>query len=291
MKLKRPVTVIGLGFMGSALARALASAGFNVCAWTRSAARRAEFSNEFHVPASAVDAVKAAEIIVLCVTNFDASAEFLEVAGLAEALRGKTLLQLTSESPEEARRFAALAEPLGVAVLDGAIATMPASIGNRDAVIYYSGDRAIFDREHDILAAIAGKPTYCGADSSDASSMDMAWLSLFYSAALGLIQGIAICQAAQLDPSTYLNATPSYLPEILAMSKDFERQTRLGNFTGNQANMALHLGGAAQVLALCAAKGLDTRLPQAAVDLIQKSIDAGFAELEFAVAAKIIRPS
>ena len=178
-----------------------------------------------------------------------------------------------------------------MAVLDGAIATMPASIGNRDAVIYYSGDRAIFDREHDILAAIAGKPTYCGTDPSDASSMDMAWLSLFYSAALGLIQGIAICQAAQLDPSTYLNATPSYLPEILAMSKDFERQTRLDNFTGNQANMTLHLGGAAQVLAVCAAKGLDTRLPQAAVDLIQKSIDAGFAELEFAVAAKVIRPS
>jgi 3-hydroxyisobutyrate dehydrogenase-like beta-hydroxyacid dehydrogenase len=290
MQLKRPVTVIGLGFMGSAIARALASAGFNVCAWSRSAARRAEFSKEFYVPASAVDAVKAADVIVLCITNFDASAEFLGLAGLAEALRGKTLVQLTSESPEEARRFATLTEPLGVAVLDGAIATMPASIGNRDAVIYYSGDRALFDRAHNILAAMAGKPTYCGADPSDASSMDMAWLSLFYSAALGLIQGIAICQAARLDPSTYLNATPSYLPEILAMSKDFERQTRLDNFTGNQANMTLHLGGAAQVLAVCTAKGLDTRLPQAVVDLIQKSIDAGFAELEFAVAAKVIRP-
>lgn len=289
--MKRTVTVIGLGFMGSSLARAMLSAGFDVCAWTRSAVRRAEYAGQFRVAASPVEAVNAADVIVLCITNYDAAAAFVQLAGVAEALRGKTILQLTSESPDEARSFATLVKALGAAVLDGAIATMPASIGNSEAVIYYSGDKAIFDREHDVLVALSGKPTYCGAEPSDASSMDMAWLSLFYSAALGLIQGIAICQSARLDPSTYLDATPSYLLEILAMSKDFERQTRLDNFTGNQANMTLHLGGAAQVVAFCQAKGLDVRLPRAAVDLIQKSIDAGFAELESAVAAKAIMAS
>jgi 3-hydroxyisobutyrate dehydrogenase-like beta-hydroxyacid dehydrogenase len=287
--LKRAVTVIGLGFMGSALASALAAAGFHVHAWTRSASRRADYAATFEVPESPADAARAAEVIVLCITNFDAAKDFLELPGVAAAVNGKTLVQLTSESPEEAQQFAALAASFGAQVLDGAIATMPASIGNSDAVINYSGDKTIFDRERDILTALAGKPTYCGADPGDASSMDMAWLSLFYSAALGLIQGIAICQAAKLDPSVYLNATPSYLPEILAMSIDFERQTRLDNFTGDQANMAIHLGGAAQVLAFCAKKGLDIRLPQAAVDLIQASIDAGYADLEFAVAAKVIR--
>ncbi len=287
--MKRAVTVIGLGFMGSALADALSVAGFHVHAWTRSASRRADYAARFEVPESAADAVLAAEVTVLCISNFDAAKEFLEIPEVAAAVSGKALVQLTSESPEEARQFATLAASLGAEVLDGAIATMPASIGNADAVIYYSGDKTIFDRERDILTALAGKPTYCGADAGDASSMDMAWLSLFYSAALGLIQGIAICQAAKLDPSVYLNATPSYLPEILAMSVDFERQTRLDDFTGNQANMAIHLGGAAQVLAFCVKKGLDIRLPKVAVDLIQASIDAGHADLEFAVAAKVIR--
>ena len=111
--MKRPVAVIGLGFMGSALARALACAGFNVCAWSRSAARRAEFSNELYVPASAVDAVKASDVIVLCITNFDASAAFLELAGLAEALRGKTLLQLTSEFSRGSSAFRDLGRAVG----------------------------------------------------------------------------------------------------------------------------------------------------------------------------------
>jgi hypothetical protein len=72
---------------------------------------------------------------------------------------------------------------------------------------------------------MSGQPVYCGADPADASSMDMAWLSFFYGASLGLVQGIAICQAAKLDPHVFLKATPSYLQEILAVSVDFERQT------------------------------------------------------------------
>jgi len=139
------------------------------------------------------------------------------------------------------------------------------------------------------LSAMSGRPVYCGADPGDASSMYMAWLSFFYGASLGRVQGRAICRAANLDPSVFLEATPSSMQEIVAMSVDFERQTRIDDFSGDQSNMLLHLGGAEQVLALCSRKGLDTRLPRAAVEIIQRAIDAGFANLELAVAAKVMQ--
>jgi hypothetical protein len=44
-----------------------------------------------------------------------------------------------------------------------------------------------------------------------------------------------------------------------------------------------------KVLATCAKKGLDTRLSQAAVEIVQRAIDAGFADSELAVAAKVMR--
>jgi 3-hydroxyisobutyrate dehydrogenase-like beta-hydroxyacid dehydrogenase len=45
-------------------------------------------------------------------------------------------VQLSSESPEEARQFSAMVARLGGSGLDGAIATMPAGIG-KDTIIYY----------------------------------------------------------------------------------------------------------------------------------------------------------
>jgi 3-hydroxyisobutyrate dehydrogenase-like beta-hydroxyacid dehydrogenase len=66
----RSVAVIGLGLMGAALARALKASGLDVYAWTRSAIRRRDFSDDFIVHTTAIEAVNAAEVTVLCITNF-----------------------------------------------------------------------------------------------------------------------------------------------------------------------------------------------------------------------------
>src|ERR1041385_5122373 len=98
------VTVIGLGNMGSALARALQDApqGCAVSVWNRSPEKAASLVEKGTVLApSAAAALAASPIILVCVTNYAAANGILAEA--VTNLAGKVLVQLSTGSPQEAR--------------------------------------------------------------------------------------------------------------------------------------------------------------------------------------------
>ena len=67
------VSVIGLGLMGSALAKALVAKGYEVTVWNRSHEKAAEFAGLTQVADSVFDAFSASSVIVVCVLNYEAS--------------------------------------------------------------------------------------------------------------------------------------------------------------------------------------------------------------------------
>src|ERR1044071_1770775 len=98
------VTVIGLGNMGFALARALldASEGRTVTIWNRSPEKAVAMVEKGAVLAPSVDAaIKASPIILICVTNYVAANRIL--SEVASHLQGKLFVQFTTGSPQEAR--------------------------------------------------------------------------------------------------------------------------------------------------------------------------------------------
>ena len=88
------VTVIGLGNMGSALARALLDApqGRAVTVWNRSPEKAAPLVDKGAILApSAAEAMQASPVILVCVTNYAAANQILGEA--ATYLSGKRLVQ------------------------------------------------------------------------------------------------------------------------------------------------------------------------------------------------------
>ena len=73
------VTVIGLGNMGAALARALLGNGREVTIWNRSPEKAASLVEKGAVLApSAAAAIAASPIIIVCVTNYAAANHILD---------------------------------------------------------------------------------------------------------------------------------------------------------------------------------------------------------------------
>jgi 3-hydroxyisobutyrate dehydrogenase-like beta-hydroxyacid dehydrogenase len=62
----RTVSVLGLGLMGSALARALLANGLEVTVWNRSPEKAAEFEGLAPVANSVLEACAASSVIVVC---------------------------------------------------------------------------------------------------------------------------------------------------------------------------------------------------------------------------------
>ncbi|NNH74437.1 NAD(P)-dependent oxidoreductase [Nocardia uniformis] len=159
---QRMVTVIGLGPMGQAMVRAFLAAGVAVTVWNRSA-EKADAMVELGAKRAdtVAEALTANEVIVLSLTHYSAMYDVL--GQVADHLRGKVIANLSSDSPENARKGAAWAEEHGAQFLTGGVIADGESIESPESYIFYSGPRAVFDEHADLLRLLT--PTeYLGED-------------------------------------------------------------------------------------------------------------------------------
>ena len=116
------VTIIGLGAMGSALAGALISSGHKATVWNRTAAKAAPLAERgAQVADDPASAIAASPTLIICVDNYTVMFDILSRPGCTEALRGKTLIHLSTGIPEDARKGESFAHKVQANYLDGAI--------------------------------------------------------------------------------------------------------------------------------------------------------------------------
>jgi 3-hydroxyisobutyrate dehydrogenase-like beta-hydroxyacid dehydrogenase len=164
------VTVIGLGAMGSALARAFLGAGHAVTVWNRTADRMEPLRSRGALAArSAAEAVGASPVTVICIDNYSATRRLLTEAGLLAPLSGRTLVQLSTGTPAEARDLARWLGTCGVQVLDGAIMPYPEGIGSAEAQILFAGPAALYASTKPVLDCLGGDLRHVGHGPDDAS--------------------------------------------------------------------------------------------------------------------------
>lgn len=139
----RPISVIGLGAMGSALATTLLKAGHPVTVWNRSAAKATPLIMLGATLAPSVsEAIAAGDITLICVDNYAVSQQLLDEA--SNTVTGKLVVQLSTGSPQGARTLEGWCHSRGACYLDGAILCFPDQIGTTDASIICSGANAAF---------------------------------------------------------------------------------------------------------------------------------------------------
>jgi 3-hydroxyisobutyrate dehydrogenase-like beta-hydroxyacid dehydrogenase len=213
------VTVLGLGAMGSALASALLDAGHETTVWNRSPARAAGLAARgAAAPSDIADALAAHPLVIACLLDHASVHETLDpVIG---TMRGSTLVNLTTTTPNEARELAGWAAEHGVDYLDGAIMATPPMVGTAEASILYSGPREVFDDVRPVLDRWATS-TYDGADPGLASLFDLALLSGMYTMFAGFLHGAAMAGSAGMTATEFAaRATPFLSAMTFAFAHD-----------------------------------------------------------------------
>jgi 3-hydroxyisobutyrate dehydrogenase-like beta-hydroxyacid dehydrogenase len=152
--LKETVAVLGTGKMGTALVHAFAEAGHGVAVWNRTAAKAEPLRTVATLSATPGAAAQDALLIVAPLTDSGVCGQVLFTAEMGESLRGKTVAQLTSGTPANARTGAAWAAQYGVYYLDGAILAQPNFIATDYATVFYAGKQSVFDAHKPTLQAL-----------------------------------------------------------------------------------------------------------------------------------------
>lgn len=264
--------MLGLGAMGSALAERLLDAGHPVTVWNRTAGRDADLVDRgAQRGATIADAVSAQPLIVVCLLKHPSVHETLDP--VVDRLRGRTLINLTTTTPNEARELAAWAAEHRIDFLDGAILAVPAMIGSPAAQVFYSGSQTAFDEHRKVLDAWATS-IFDGPDAGRASLIDLAMLSGMYQMFAGFIHGAAMVGSEGMTATDFAARTT---PFISAMTEGFAEFAQIidgGDYT-TSGQQSLDFSDLSHIVRASDEQGVNWETIAAVQRLISKQIAAG----------------
>ena len=279
------VTVIGLGNMGSALARTLRENRCTVTVWNRSPEKAAPLVEKGAVMApDPLAAVTASPIILVCVTNYAAANQILSEA--TANLSGKVLVQFTTGSPQDARISEVWAHEHEAEYLDCAITGSPSTIGTPSAHILISGREAVFQKAEPILRLLADNLDYKGELVGLASAWEMVFIMHYYGMFLSLFHSVQICQAEGIP-------LEEYIAVLDKQGKGYEKwlceNIQSGNYQETSAPLELWAGGIRQIARHAESSHIHAEFPQLVDRLFQQAMKDGYGREEVSALFKVLQ--
>jgi len=270
----RKITFLGLGAMGSALARAALAANLDVTVWNRTPTRAEPLvAQGATAAADSSSAIATTDLIVICLLDYPSVRAVLDAAGAT--LRGKTILNLTNGTPEQALGLAAWAEAEGADYLDGGIMAIPPMIGRPETLILTSGSAAAQATAHDVLASF-GSSRYLGGDPGHAALYDLALLTAMYGMFGGYLQGTALLRADGIAAADFVEMAQAWLTAMQASLPEMARQIDAADYGRNVAsNLAMQDAAYVNLIDASRARKLSTDLIEPMQRLLQKAVATG----------------
>ena len=204
------------------------------------------------------------------------------------ALRGKIVVQLSSGTPKEAREMDSWARRCGISYLDGAILGSPAWIGTPACTIFYSGPAEVFNRAKPVLMAFGDRTVFVGHDIGHASAFDVAVLTFGVSAMLGFLQGQVVWESENLPTGGFLETIKGMMPAMESIFTDMSGRVSSKNYSGDQASLEAYSVVTKQLVSWCQDRGSDHTIPDAYVNLMERAIQAGKSQADFACLFEIL---
>ncbi|MFF5264343.1 NAD(P)-dependent oxidoreductase [Actinomadura viridis] len=252
---RRPVTVIGLGRMGCAIATALLAAGHPTTVWNRSADKAAPLVERGAVAArSASEAVTASPLIIVTLAGYDAVRAVLGTS--AADLAGRSVVNLTTGTPEDARAMGAWAAEHGAKYVDGAMMALPETVATADAFFLYSGSREVVENERPLLDVLAATH-YLGEDTGVAEVYDLGLLGAGYATLAGFLHAVALVDTAGVRPEEFLPPVSRWLQGMIAYLPDLAREIEAGDYTAPASPVGMNRAGVAALVRVSLAAGID----------------------------------
>ncbi|MFY1691560.1 NAD(P)-dependent oxidoreductase [Plantactinospora sp. WMMB782] len=270
------VTVLGLGPMGRSLAGAFLDAGVPTTVWNRTPGRDTALVERGAVGAgSAEEAVAASDLIVVCVVDNDAVDAILRRGDVPDALRGRTVANLSADTPQRARDVAAWAAGHGIGYLDGAIMTPTTTIGTPDGVFLHSGPIDLYQRHRDVLEQLGGTHTHLGEEIGRAAAYDIALLDIFWTAMAGWAHALAVARAEGISAEELLpfaKGIGEILPPIFGATAT---EVAEGSYSGADNPITSAASTMAHIVHTSESHGIDAGVMRAVEGLTRRVIGLG----------------
>lgn len=269
------VAFLGLGAIGTPMARHLAPPATALAVWNRTASRAAEFAAGTSALAaqSPREAASGAEIVITCLpTSREVEALLDGPDGLEAGLAADSVLvDCTSGDPATSRRIAERLGQRGVGFIDAPVSGGVAGAEKGALTIMAGGDAALVDRVRPVLELFGTKIVHCGPVGAG-HALKAVNNALLATHIWSLAEGLIVLERAGVEPEVALdvinassgrsNTSQNLFPERV-LTRAFPRTFRLALLdkdVGIAADVARETGTPAPLLDLTSSLFHDARM-------------------------------
>ncbi len=150
------VSVVGLGSMGSGIARAFLQSGCRVSVWNRSREKVDALVSSGAIACDGPkEALDANTHVVVCLSTYSAWQKIIEEHDLAAHFNDTCIIQLTTGTIEDVEGHASLIKEHGGRLADGAVLCYPSQLGTEDGSLLMSGAAEVLEECDPLLRVLA----------------------------------------------------------------------------------------------------------------------------------------
>jgi 3-hydroxyisobutyrate dehydrogenase-like beta-hydroxyacid dehydrogenase len=285
----RKIGLVGIGLVGTAIAESLLARQFEVVGFDIDPERCVELQRLGGTSTdSPADVAGRVEHVVLSLPDTKAVRQAVEGPnGLLEAEPlPPYIIDTTTGDPEETMALVGRLAQKGVIMLDSTISGSSRQVRDRAAVFMVGGDKEAFEKCRDIFEALSEKVFYVGP-SGHGSKAKLASNLILGLNRLALAEGLVFAEKLGIDPAAFLEllkTTPAY---SVVMDIKGEKMLK-GDFTA-QARIRQHRKDVSLILTYAERTGQELPLSNVHLDVLDKAIAAGDADLDNAAVIRELR--
>ncbi|MGB2875757.1 MAG: NAD(P)-dependent oxidoreductase [Gaiellaceae bacterium] len=279
---KSTVAVVGLGGMGSRVARRLLAAGHELVVWNRTAASADALVAEGAAAASSpADAAGRAEAVITMVADPPALRAVTEGPDgvAAGAQEGTTVIEMSTVGPAAVEHLSSVLAA-GTGLLDAPVLGSLSEVESGTLAIFVGGDASLFERWRELLGVL-GTPHYMGRTGAGAAAKLVANSTLV--GVIGVLgEALALADALGLSREKAFEVLST-----TALADQAKRRRPAVEANDYPPRFPLRL--ARKDADLIAELGLDLRVTLAARSWLADAQEAGDGDLDYsAVLSRIV---
>lgn len=284
----RPIGLIGLGLMGSAIAERLIAAGFTVVGWDISPEACAAFVKRGGLrPAKADDVFSQCDRVILSLPNSKITTAVLRAA--ARAIHPHHIIADTSTGdPQDAIRFAKQLASSGATYLEATISGNSDQVRRGEVLVMVGGETSACKRCEKHFATFAARTIRTG-DVGSASRMKLVTNLVLGLNRAALAEGLVFARSLKLDGDLTLEILRNSMAYSRMMDVKGEKMLR-GDFKP-QARLSQHLKDVRLMLAAAKASGINLPLSKTHRQILSAAETAGLGALDNSAIIRVIGKS
>jgi 3-hydroxyisobutyrate dehydrogenase len=283
------VAMLGLGTMGTGMAKNLLKAGFFVSAYNRTAAKAAPLAEAgARIADTPADAARDADVVISMLSDDDASKKMWtgEHGALNSAKAGAVLVESSTVTPAWIAELAQLAAERNLHLLDAPVTGSRIQAEGGQLIFLVGGNAGILERIRPVLAAMSKEIVLLGPSGSGAR-MKLINNFLCGVQVASLAEGLAWIERSGLDREqalkVLLNGAPGS-PLINTISARMVAAAYDVNFLLSLMGKDLRYAGAdAETL------GVDLRAAKAAETRFVEAVSAGYGSKDMSAVVEPLR--